>query len=140
MLKSESIKSDPLKEGDRYYESYWWPWSFKAMFFIYVGLDSNFGSPLLAFWELGLQMWAIKDYSRYQYFAQSFPDVSGIIIKVDRDWSGFYIFESVYMLVSSTSLFCPNFSEDFRYEFLAMILFQLTIWIIFFLSVKNGYK
>lgn len=31
-------------------------------FFVYVGLDSDFGSPLLACWELGLQMWAINDY------------------------------------------------------------------------------
>lgn len=85
----------------------------RKCFFVYVELDSNFGSPSLACWELGLQTWAIKYYSRHQSFAQSFPGVSGIIIKVDRDWCGFYIFESVYRLVSSTFLFCPNFSEVF---------------------------
>lgn len=115
MLKfaAKSIKSNPQKVGGRYH-------SFLLMavavwdnvLFCMSGWPPASYPPSLACWELGLQMWAIKSYSSHQCFAKSFQDVSGIISKVDRHWSGFHIFGSVYRHIASTSLFCPsNFSE-----------------------------
>lgn len=67
---------------------------------------------------------------RHQYFAQSFPDVSGIIIKVDRGWSRFYIFNLLTDLCPLPPCFIPTFPR-----FLAMwrVLSHdsfSTIWII----------
>lgn len=115
MFKSESIKSDPLKVGTdiiNFIDGGGHLWQF---FFClcWTGLRLRFS--IVSVLRAGITDVGHQRLLRRQYFAQSFPDVSGIIIKVDRGLSSFYIFESVDTLVSSTSLFYPNFSEVFGY-------------------------